>query len=60
MVESDMNNLNQQVVEKLGLMWNRTILGVPFISGFCVYGLQSIKPNTCFNKVHFHMGEREV
>ncbi len=39
MVESDMNNLNQQVVEELCLMWNRTILGVPFISGFCVHGL---------------------
>jgi hypothetical protein len=38
-VESDMNNLNQQVVEELCLMWNRTILGVPFISGFCVHGL---------------------
>jgi hypothetical protein len=59
-VENDMKNLNQQAVEKLCLMWNRTILGVLFISGFCVYGLQSIKPNTCFSKVHFHMGEREV
>ncbi len=35
MVESDMNNRDQQVVE-LCLMWNRTTLGASFVSGFCV------------------------
>jgi hypothetical protein len=60
MVESDMSNLDQQVAEELCLVWNKTTLGVPFICGFCVYGLQLVKPNTCFSKVHFHMGERKV
>jgi hypothetical protein len=36
MVESDMNNQHQQVAEELCLIWNRTNLGAPFISGFCV------------------------
>jgi hypothetical protein len=38
-VESDMSNLDQQVVEELCLKWNRTTLGAPFVNGFCVFGL---------------------
>jgi hypothetical protein len=41
-------------------MWNRTILGAPFVNRFCVSTLQLVKPNTCFNKVHCYMGKREV
>jgi hypothetical protein len=59
-IESDMNNWNQQVAEELCLMWNRTTLGAPFVSGLWVSRLQLMKPNTCFNKVRFNMGEREV
>jgi hypothetical protein len=60
MVENDMSNQDQQVVEELCLMRNRTNFGAPFVSRFCVFALQLEKPNTCFSKVHFHMGEREV
>jgi hypothetical protein len=31
-------------------MCNKTILGAPFVGEFCVYGLQSVKPDTCFKK----------
>jgi hypothetical protein len=37
-VESDMSNLDQQVVEELCLMWNRRTLCAPFISGFLHLG----------------------
>jgi len=59
-VESDMSNQDQQVAKELCFMWNMTTFGVPFVSRFCISMLQLMKPNTCFNKVHFHMGEREV
>jgi len=39
-------------------MCNKTILGAPFVGEFCVYGLQSVKPDTCFDKVHFQTSER--
>jgi hypothetical protein len=36
-VESDMSNLDQHIDEELCLMWNRTTLGAPFVSRFCVF-----------------------
>ncbi len=55
-----MSKRDQQVAAELCFMWNKTTLGAPFVSGFCVSTLQLMKPNMCFSKVHFHMDEREV
>lgn len=60
MAESDTSDPDQQVAEELCLMWNRKTLGAPFVVRFCVSGLQSVKPDTCFSKAHFQTGEREV
>jgi len=58
--QSDMSNRDQQVAEELCLMWNMKTLGAPFVNEFCVSTLQLVKPHMCFNKVHLHMGERQV
>jgi len=58
--KSDMSKKDQQVAAELCFLWSKTTLGVPFVNGFCVSMLQLVKPNMCFNKVHFRMVEREV
>jgi hypothetical protein len=39
MAKNDTSNQDQQLAKEPYFMWNRRILGAPFVGGFCLFGL---------------------